>query len=180
MEVGGVAGENDHGAGRIGVQLLSVELITNPDVENAGNDRIDPILGVFVRHQLHTTRYLDPDRVGTGLRRLTNENCKPCRRRECRKRLPVDLFRQNCSENVLARLMRSKRCLFDIFSLVGDIETTSFSCCSRCAVLSAQRNTISGRTERIIFICPPRQLINRTKALVSRSCDLSCFFRQFI
>ena len=30
MEVGGVAGKNDHRAGRIGVQLLSVELITNP------------------------------------------------------------------------------------------------------------------------------------------------------
>src|SRR2546430_12384395 len=41
------------------------------------------------------------------------------RRRECWKRLPVDLFRQNCSENVLARLMRSKRCLLDIFSLSG-------------------------------------------------------------
>ena len=119
MEVGGVAGKNDHGAGRIGVQLLCVELITNPDVENAGNDRIDPILGVVVRNQLHTTGHLDPDRVGSRLRGLTNQNCKPCGRRECWKRLPVDPFRQNCSENVLSRLMRSKRCSLNIFSLAG-------------------------------------------------------------
>ena len=50
MEVEGLAGKNDHRAGRIGVPLLSFELITNSDVENAGNDRVDSILAVFVRH----------------------------------------------------------------------------------------------------------------------------------
>jgi len=67
MEMGRVAGKNDHGAGWIGMQPLSVELITNRDVENARNDSVEPISGVFVWHQLHTTRYLDPDRVGSGL-----------------------------------------------------------------------------------------------------------------
>jgi hypothetical protein len=52
MEVCRVARKNNHGAGRIGLQPLSVELITDADVEGAGNDRVEPILGVFVRHQL--------------------------------------------------------------------------------------------------------------------------------
>jgi hypothetical protein len=41
-------------------------LIINPDVENTGTDCVDPIFGVFVWHQLHTTRHFDPDRVGPG------------------------------------------------------------------------------------------------------------------
>jgi hypothetical protein len=40
----------------------------------------------------------------------------------------------------------------------------------------AQRFTSSERTERMIFILPAEALIDRTKALVSRSRDLS-FFR---
>jgi hypothetical protein len=33
--VGGVARQNDHAAGRIGLQLLGVELITQSDVKDA-------------------------------------------------------------------------------------------------------------------------------------------------
>ena len=50
MEMGRVAGKNDHGAGWIGMQPLTVELITNPDVENAGNDSVEPIFGVSTSH----------------------------------------------------------------------------------------------------------------------------------
>jgi hypothetical protein len=119
MKVGRVAGENDYGAGRIGVQLLSVKLIADANVEDAGNNCVDPILGVSVRHQLHTARYLDPDRVGSGLRWLTNKNSKARRRRECCERLSVDLFGQNCSENFLARLMRSNGSLRGFLDVLG-------------------------------------------------------------
>src|SRR6476619_4545671 len=67
MEMGRVAGKNDHGTGWIGMQSLSVELITNPDVDNTGNHVVHPMFGGLVWHQLDTTRYLDPDRVGSGL-----------------------------------------------------------------------------------------------------------------
>jgi hypothetical protein len=53
MEVGSVAGKNDDRAGRMGVQLLGVKLITKPDVENAGNDRVDPIFGVCAASTSH-------------------------------------------------------------------------------------------------------------------------------
>ena len=67
MEVGCVAGQNDHGSGRIGHQLLGVEVITQPDVKDAGDDCVDTVLRVPVRHQLHTVRHPDPDRVGSAL-----------------------------------------------------------------------------------------------------------------
>ena len=41
MEVRCIAGQNDHRTGRIGLQLFSIELITQPDIEDAGNDRVD-------------------------------------------------------------------------------------------------------------------------------------------
>src|SRR5258708_27214328 len=50
VEMGRVSRENDYGARRIGFQLARVELIAQPDIEDTGNNGIDSIFRVFVRH----------------------------------------------------------------------------------------------------------------------------------
>jgi hypothetical protein len=58
--MGRVARENDHGAGRIGFELTLVEFITQSDIKDAGNNGIDSILWVLVRHQLLAVGHFDP------------------------------------------------------------------------------------------------------------------------
>src|SRR5262245_25627216 len=74
VEVGRIAGKNDHAAGRIGLQLIGIELIANPDVKNAGDDCIDSVLRVSVWHELHAGWHLDPDTIGAGLGGLTHDD----------------------------------------------------------------------------------------------------------
>jgi hypothetical protein len=62
---------------------------------------------VPVRHQLHTGRHLDPDHVRTGLRRLTDDDGEARRSWERRERFPINVFRQDRSEDSFTRLMRS-------------------------------------------------------------------------
>src|SRR5262245_23229587 len=82
MKVGCIAGQNDYGAWRIRLQFISGELITQTNVEDAGDDGVYPILGVSVWHQLNSVRHLDPDRVETFVQRLTHNNGETHRRRE--------------------------------------------------------------------------------------------------
>ena len=67
MEVGRIARKNDDAAGRIGLDLVAVELLTEADVEDARDDRVDSVLRMFVRHQLRARRRLNPDQIGAGL-----------------------------------------------------------------------------------------------------------------
>ena len=97
--MGRVAKENDHGARRTGFELTRVELVTQSDIEDAGNHGIDPILGVLVRHQLLAMGRFDPDRVRAGLRGPTHDDGQPDRRWERRERLPIDIFGQDRFEN---------------------------------------------------------------------------------
>jgi len=67
MKVVRVARQNDDTAGRISLKLLGVEPITQANVENTGDNRVDAVLGVFVWHELYAGRNFDSDRVGPGL-----------------------------------------------------------------------------------------------------------------
>src|SRR5579864_7895426 len=107
VEVRRVAGENYHRTGRIRLQFLGIELIAQPNVEDAGNDRVRPVLWVLVWHQLHAARHVDPDGVKTSLRRLTDNHREAHRRWKRRERLPLEILGQNCLENGLPWLMRS-------------------------------------------------------------------------
>ena len=69
-----IAGQNNDATGWISLHLIAIEPIAEPDVENAGHDCVDPVLGVSVRHQLHTGGHFDSHQVGTGLRGLTDKN----------------------------------------------------------------------------------------------------------
>ena len=71
-----VAGQNDDATGRIRLELIGVELIAKADVKNAGYNCVNSILRVPVWHQPHAVRCFDPDRVGAGLRRVTNNDCQ--------------------------------------------------------------------------------------------------------
>ena len=53
VKSGCIAGQNDDATGRIRLRFIAVELIAQANVENAGHDRVDPVLRVSVRHQLH-------------------------------------------------------------------------------------------------------------------------------
>ena len=76
------------------MQLLDVELIAQADVENAGDDSVNPILGMAVGHQLHPTGQEDPNCIRSRLEGLADKNREARRRGEGREWLPIDLFRQ--------------------------------------------------------------------------------------
>jgi hypothetical protein len=105
-EMGRVARENDHSAGRIGFQLTCVEFITQSDIKDTGNHGIDSILWVLVRHQLHAVGRFDPDCIGAGLQGLTHDDGQPDRRWERRERFPIDIFGQDGFENLPPELVR--------------------------------------------------------------------------
>ena len=65
--------QNDDAAGRIGSKLIGIKPITEADVENTRDNRVDAILGVLVRHQLYPGGNFDPDRVGPGLRWIADK-----------------------------------------------------------------------------------------------------------
>src|SRR6266550_753096 len=71
VKVRRVAGQYNHPAGWIRLQFVTVEFFAHADIEDAGNDCVNAILGVPVRHQFHATRHLDPDHVRSRFRRLT-------------------------------------------------------------------------------------------------------------
>src|SRR4029077_11146265 len=106
VEMGRVARENDHGAGRIGFQLTRVEIITQADIKDAGNHGIDSILWVLVRHQLLAVGRFDPDCVRARLRGLTHDDGQPDGRWKRRERLPIDIFGQDGFEILLPELVR--------------------------------------------------------------------------
>jgi hypothetical protein len=66
MEMPGFAWKNDHTSRRIALHLVAIEGLPEPDVKNARHDRVDAILWMLVRHQLHAGRYLDPDDIRAG------------------------------------------------------------------------------------------------------------------
>ena len=84
---------------------IGIELIAQADVEDPRNDRINAVLGMPVRHQLHAMGHFDPDRVCSGLQGVANQNGQARLRRERGERLPLNVFRQDGSERRLARLM---------------------------------------------------------------------------
>jgi hypothetical protein len=93
MEMPGFAWKNDDASRRIGLHLVAIEVLPEPDVKNARHYRVDAILWMLVRHQLHTGWCLDPDDIRSGLARLSNKHRQPNRRRERREWLPIDFFR---------------------------------------------------------------------------------------
>src|SRR5215467_12023749 len=60
---------------------------------------------MLMRHEFCAAGRLDPDDVRPGLRGMANDDGKTHRRWKRRKRLPVDVFRQDRFEDGLAWLM---------------------------------------------------------------------------
>src|SRR6476620_10687185 len=116
MKMPGLAGQNDHTARRIGLYLVAVKSLPEPDVKDARHDRVDAIFRILVRHQLCIGWYFDPDHVRSGFGGMPDQDGKTSPRRERRKRLPVDVFGQDRREYRLIRLMNASHggCLSDI------------------------------------------------------------------
>ena len=79
MKVRRVTRENNDAAGRIGLQVVAVELIAEANVENTGDDRVDTVLRVPVRHQLYAAGDFHPYHIGRSLRGLPDHDGKPDR-----------------------------------------------------------------------------------------------------
>ena len=105
MEVGRIARQHDEAFRRMRLQFTGVELISQADPKHVRCNGVDSIFRVPVRHQLHAVRHFDPDRVGPGLRGMTDDHREANRGRERREWRPIDVLRQRCSENVLPRLV---------------------------------------------------------------------------
>jgi len=90
--MGRVAKENDYSAGWIGLQLTRVEFITQSDMKDSGNNGIDSILRVLVRHQFFAVWNFDPDGVRAGLGGLTDDDGEPDGRWERRERFPINIL----------------------------------------------------------------------------------------
>ena len=111
MEMPGFAWKNDDASRRIGLHLVAIEGLPEPDVKNARHDRVDTILWMLVRHQFRAVRHLDPDHVRTGFRGMAYKDRQASPGRKRREWLPVDIFRENRFENGFAWLVGSnQRC----------------------------------------------------------------------
>ena len=107
VEMGSVAGQHDDASRWKGLDLVAVKPIAEADVEHARHDRVDPVLRMPMRHEFCAARRLDPDDVRAGLGGMADDGGKTHRRWKGRKWLPVDIFRQDRSENGLAGVMRA-------------------------------------------------------------------------
>jgi hypothetical protein len=125
VEMGRVARENDHGAGGIGFQLTRVEFITQSDIKDAGNHRVDSILRVLVRHQLLAVGHFNPDCVRTRPRGLTHDHGQPDGRWERQERFPIDIFGQDGFENLLPEFVRPDFALLSTFYGAGFLRRTN-------------------------------------------------------
>ena len=107
VEMGCIARQNDNASGRIRLEFIGIELITQTDIENAGDNCVDPIFRVSVWHDLHEVGHANPDRVWADFRGTTDDYCQADRRWKSWEGLPLEVFGQDRSKNVLARLVRS-------------------------------------------------------------------------
>jgi hypothetical protein len=66
MEVRSAAGQHDHGAWRVRLELFVVEPASQPDAKDARHDRVDAVLRMLVRHQLDPVGTLTLMTYGLG------------------------------------------------------------------------------------------------------------------
>jgi hypothetical protein len=128
MEVRCVAGEDDHASGRKRLHPITVERFAQTNVEDARHDRINSVLRMPMRHQLCTPWRLNPDYIGAGLGGMADDDGKAHCWWKRRKRLPVDVFGQDRSENRLVRLMLAGHVTHRFFVSYVIESATSHSC----------------------------------------------------
>jgi hypothetical protein len=108
VEVPSVAGQHDDCSWRVRRDLVGVETLSDADVEHSGHDRVDPIFGVSVRHELHAGGDLDSNHVQALLSGIADEGGQPGRGWKWRKWAPLGLFRRNRFERGLSWSMSSR------------------------------------------------------------------------
>ena len=71
---GVLPGKNDHGAGRIGFQLIRVEFVTQSDVKDARNHGADSVLRVLDSYIAETDFFFPPSASRRSFRSASSEN----------------------------------------------------------------------------------------------------------
>jgi hypothetical protein len=107
MEMGRIAGQDEHASWRVRLQLIGVELIAQAYVENAGYNCVNSILRVTVWHQFRAVGRSNPNRVGPGLRGMTDNGGQEDRRWKRCEGFPVDIFGEDGCKDIFARLVGS-------------------------------------------------------------------------
>src|SRR5215467_6445292 len=128
VEVGCVAGKDDHASRRKCLHPVTVERFAQTNVEDTGHDRIDSVLRMPMRHQLCTAWRLDPDHIRAGFGGMADNDRKAHRWWKRRKRLPVDVFRQDRSEHRLVWLMLAGHVTHRFFVSYIIESTTTHTC----------------------------------------------------
>jgi hypothetical protein len=105
MEMRLAAGQHYHAPGRVRSELGLVELVSQPDVKDAGDHRVNAVLRMPVRQHLGTGRQLDPNQIGSRLGRVADQDGEPCGWRKRWEGFPQDIFGMNDAESPLIGLM---------------------------------------------------------------------------
>jgi hypothetical protein len=114
-----IAGQKDEATGRIRPHLVTVEPVTEADIENTGHDGVDSIFRVSVWHELHAIRHPYSYHVRARLGGLTDDDGKADRWRKRRERPPIDVFGQDRFKLSLPWLVSSNRCTAPMISAGG-------------------------------------------------------------
>jgi ABC-type sugar transport system ATPase subunit len=105
MEMRLAAGQHYHAPRRVRAELALVELVSQPDVKDAGDHRVNAVLRMPVRQHLGTGRQLDPNQIGSRLGRVADQDGEPCGWRKRWEGFPQDIFGMNDAESPLIGLM---------------------------------------------------------------------------
>jgi hypothetical protein len=105
VEMPGFAWENDDASRRIRADLVDVECLAEPDIEDTRHDGVDSIFRMLVRHQFRAIRHLDSDHIRTGFGGVANQDRQASSSRKRREWFPLDVFGQDRFEIGLTRLM---------------------------------------------------------------------------
>lgn len=105
MKMMSVTRKHDPAAGGVRLQRVGIELLATTDVKDAGDDRVDSIFFVHVRHEFHARRQANAHDIRSGLRRIANQNRQPHLWRICGEGYPSDFFARDrpCSLQELER-----------------------------------------------------------------------------
>src|SRR5690348_17031380 len=104
-----VSRQYEDAAWRICLQLLRLELVADADVEHTGDDGVDPVLRMHVRHYLGVCGDLDAHNKRARLLRITYENRKADGFGERREGPPLHVLSQHFADCVGGYALRDRR-----------------------------------------------------------------------
>ena len=78
--------------------LSASKFFAEPDIKHSGNDGVDPILRMHMRHQFYSAGYFYPNDIWAGFCGVAYQDCEKRRLGKCSKRQKLDVIRKNFAE----------------------------------------------------------------------------------